>query len=64
MKGGETGMKGFGNVMSKLTGFGQDGGMVDYMYNDIEEYAKGGFVAPKKVSTKNKKNTNGWLDTL
>lgn len=64
MKRGETGMKGFGNIMGKLTGFGQDGGMVDYMYNDIEDYAKGGFVTPKKVSTKNKKNTNGWLDTL
>ena len=64
MKGGETGMKGFGNVMGKLTGFGQNGGMVDYMYNDIENYAKGGLVIPKKVSTKNKKTTNGWLDTL
>jgi hypothetical protein len=34
------------------------------MFDDIEEYAKGGIVIPKKVSTKNKKNTNGWLDTL
>jgi hypothetical protein len=64
LKGGETGMKGFGNVMGKISGFAQDGGIIDYMFDDIEEYAKGGIVIPKKVSTKNKKNTNGWLDTL
>lgn len=61
--GGQESIKPFD--FSKFQGLmNQDGGMVDYMYNDIEEYAKGGFVAPKKVSTKNKKNTNGWLDTL
>ena len=47
MKGGETGMKGFGNVMSKLTGFGQDGGMVDYIYEDIQEFGKGGLTPYK-----------------
>jgi hypothetical protein len=38
MKGGATGMKGFGNVMGKITGFGQDGGYLNY-------YQEGGMVS-------------------
>ena len=38
MKGGATGMKGFGNMMGKITGFGQDGGYLNY-------YQEGGMVS-------------------
>ena len=48
MKGGATGMKGFGNIMSSLSGIGfQDGGMIDYMYEDIQEFGKGGLTPTK-----------------
>lgn len=48
MKGGATGMKGFGNIMQSLSGIGfQDGGMVDYMYEDIQEFGKGGLTPTK-----------------
>jgi len=61
MKGGATGMKGFGNVMGKLTGFGQDGGYIDYDFNNIEEYKYGGKVSQK---INKKQNKTGWLDQL
>jgi hypothetical protein len=61
MKGGATGMKGFGNVMGKLTGFGQDGGYIDYDFNNIEEYKYGGKVSQK---INKKQNKAGWLDQL
>jgi hypothetical protein len=61
MKGGATGMKGFGNVMGKLTGFGQDGGYIDYDFNNIEEYKYGGQVSQK---INKKQNKTGWLDQL
>jgi hypothetical protein len=48
MKGGATGMKGFGNIMSSLSGIGfQDGGMIDYMNEDIQEFGKGGLTPTK-----------------
>jgi hypothetical protein len=61
MKGGATGMKGFGNIMGKITGFGQDGGYIDYNFNDIEEYKYGGKVSQK---INKKQNKTGWLDQL
>ena len=61
MKGGATGMKGFGNIMGKITGFGQDGGYIDYNFNNIEEYKYGGKVSQK---INKKQNKTGWLDQL
>ena len=61
LKGGATGMKGFGNVMGKITGFGQDGGYIDYNFNNIEEYKYGGQVSQK---INKKQNKTGWLDQL
>lgn len=61
MKGGATGMKGFGNIMGKITGFGQDGGYIDYNFNDIEQYKYGGKVSQK---INKKQNKTGWLDQL
>jgi hypothetical protein len=61
MKGGATGMKGFGNIMGKITGFGQDGGYIDYDFNNIEEYKYGGKVSQK---INKKQNKAGWLDQL
>jgi hypothetical protein len=61
MKGGAKGMKGFGNVMGKITGFGQDGGYIDYDFNNIEEYKYGGKVSQK---INKKQNKAGWLDQL
>jgi hypothetical protein len=62
MKGGKTGMKGFGNIMGNLTGFrGQDGGYIDENMFMVEEYKNGGVA--KKVNNKNKQVT-GWLDQL
>jgi hypothetical protein len=58
MKGGATGMKGFGNVMGKITGFGQDGGYLNYYQEggmvsmpedfEIPKFKKGG-LTPKKA---------------
>ena len=61
MKGGATGMKGFGNIMGKITGFGQDGGYIDYNFNDIEQYKYGGKISQK---INKKQNKTGWLDQL
>jgi len=62
MKGGATGAKGFGNIMSNITGIRlQDGGIVDYNFNDIEEYKYGGKVSQK---INKKQNKTGWLDQL
>lgn len=62
MKGGATGAKGFGNIMSNITGIRlQDGGIVDYNFNDIEEYKYGGKVFQK---INKKQNKTGWLDQL
>jgi hypothetical protein len=61
MKGGATGAKGFGNIMGKITGFGQDGGYIDYDFNNIEEYKYGGKVFQK---INKKQNKAGWLDQL
>ena len=61
MKGGATGAKGFGNIMGKITGFGQDGGYIDYDFNNIEEYKYGGKVSQK---INKKQNKTGWLDQL
>ena len=61
MKGGATGMKGIGNIIGKITGFGQDGGYIDYDFNNIEEYKYGGQVSQK---INKKQNKTGWLDQL
>lgn len=62
MKGGATGAKGFGNIMSSITGIRlQDGGIVDYNFNNIEEYKYGGKVSQK---INKKQNKTGWLDQL
>ena len=62
MKGGAKGMKGFGNIMSNITGIRlQDGGIVDYNFNNIEEYKYGGKVSQK---INKKQNKAGWLDQL
>jgi hypothetical protein len=58
LKGGATGMKGFGNIMGKITGFGQDGGYLNYYQEggmvsmpedfEIPKFKKGG-LTPKKA---------------
>jgi hypothetical protein len=47
--------------MGKITGFGQDGGYIDYDFNNIEEYKYGGKVSQK---INKKQNKAGWLDQL
>jgi hypothetical protein len=48
LKGGQTGMKGFGNFMGNLTGFrNEDGGMLDYEYTMVPEFKKGGLTPSK-----------------
>lgn len=69
MKGGQTGMQGFGNFMSKLTGFGQDGGYL-YPYQEgglvmlpedleIPKFKKGGLTAKKAREILHDKSVHG-----
>lgn len=69
MRGGKTGMKGFGNFMGSLTGFGQDGGYIDYFQEggivemledyEIPKFKKGGLTAKKAIEILHDKSVHG-----